>query len=66
MFDMLGNIAEWDASCSGETGGEDGCTIRGGSFFIPVPGYDCSEITSLQRKLRADFVGFRCCRDYVQ
>jgi formylglycine-generating enzyme required for sulfatase activity len=64
LFDLSGNVWEWEDSCTGNIGVNDICRVRGGSY------------ESLQQSLRCDtdqnfyrnaygvvdgFIGFRCC-----
>lgn len=44
LFDMSGNLAEWENSCvPGTTGdaGDDSCVIRGGTFFFDPSSVTC-------------------------
>ncbi len=65
LFDMSGNVAEWEDSCTDEDGG-DRCETRGGSFahgsgwftgFLACAGhFDFAGRTATSHDL-----GFRCC-----
>ena len=62
-FDMSGNAAEWTAEA-----GADGpvSVIKGGSFRDKATAQDsgCSaEFNAEKGDFKANFVGFRCCRD---
>lgn len=59
LFDMVGNVDEWEDSCNDDAGEGDGCRTRGGSFqergrcsFLPAIG---------TRRDGYDDTGFRCC-----
>ncbi|MEZ4225537.1 MAG: SUMF1/EgtB/PvdO family nonheme iron enzyme [Polyangiaceae bacterium] len=61
LFDMSGNAAEWEDSCSGTTGASDSCRIRGGSFKSGQADLTCAANRSAARNATFDDVGFRCC-----
>lgn len=62
LYDMSGNVAEWEDSCSGTTGSDDSCRVRGGSFRDKASASSCGVNTTRNRNDRQDWVGFRCCR----
>lgn len=64
VFDLSGNVAEWDGSCEGDSP-DDGCRIRGGSFEHQGRGTRCAMAKGLRwpRMRAAGSVGFRCCSD---
>jgi formylglycine-generating enzyme len=62
LYDMSGNVAEWQDSCQGTTGANDNCRVRGGSFRDKASAASCGSATTRQRDDRQDWVGFRCCR----
>jgi formylglycine-generating enzyme required for sulfatase activity len=44
LYDMSGNLEEWENSCIRSDGGDprwDRCQLRGGTFFFPVGSLDC-------------------------
>jgi len=61
IFDMSGSVWEWEDSCSGETGANDYCQIRGGSLNQNASGLGCEVDTVATRVSAADDRGFRCC-----
>jgi len=63
VFDLSGNVLEWEDSCDGDAGVGDHCRIRGGSFNYSGPGLRCDMGESLEfaRADRYVAVGFRCC-----
>lgn len=61
LFDMNGNVAEWEDSCADSEGTGDDCRIRGGSYLEGWDKCDCDEAQSKKRAQTADDVGFRCC-----
>lgn len=67
LFDMSGNVAEWEDACDASGGSGDGCAARGGSYLqrnysdITGASYACDARLILARNTRATDVGFRCC-----
>jgi formylglycine-generating enzyme required for sulfatase activity len=62
LYDMSGNVAEWEDSCQSSTGVSDPCRVRGGSFRDTAANAACGVATTRNRSDRQDWVGFRCCR----
>lgn len=63
IFDLNGNIAEWDDSCSDET-----CWARGGAVSLsPENQFSCAWRVGFSsdnpRAITFPMVGFRCCAD---
>jgi len=69
IFDLSGNVAEWEDSCEKPIdpvdliGGADACRTRGGSFNSPLAALSCDAVpaSALRRDATAPDVGFRCC-----
>jgi formylglycine-generating enzyme len=69
IFDLSGNVAEWEDACDGYAGKFDGCRIRGGAFdnfgFDATPGsgemLSCGVMLATNRFATVADVGFRCC-----
>jgi sulfatase modifying factor 1 len=64
IFDLSGNVAEWEDSCNGNTGHFDQCRTRGGGTYGVIP----DETTACNaggaggyRGEGMEVVGFRCC-----
>jgi sulfatase modifying factor 1 len=75
LFDMSGNVAEWEDSCSANTGATDNCLTRGGSIQSVesvAPSLLCNDSTvndatpmaaTAKRNAKDELIGFRCCYD---
>jgi formylglycine-generating enzyme required for sulfatase activity len=76
LFDMSGNVSEWEDSCqtvsTGGAAASDRCSVRGGSMYygdVSEPGAGVASVTRCAdrgdefRNLQANDVGFRCCLD---
>lgn len=75
LFDLSGNVAEWEDSCSGNAGANDNCLIRGGSIDdldVNPPTLACNSSTvsdatpspaTAKRSAKDDLIGVRCCLD---
>jgi sulfatase modifying factor 1 len=61
LFDMSGNVWEWEDSCQGTAGAADLCRIRGGSFSQNASALGCAADSALARNTAGKSVGFRCC-----
>jgi hypothetical protein len=61
LFDMSGNVAEWEDACDAANGANDHCLTRGGSFKSDSVQLECSSTSSILRDYSGGDVGFRCC-----
>ena len=66
LFDMSGNVAEWENSCNASAGASDTCLARGGSFDSANGSASLTCATSaaqpgMPRNTTAADLGFRCC-----
>ena len=65
-WDMSGNVAEWENSCSANVGVSDSCAVRGGAYDTK-PGTTTLLCASsavqppMPRSTQAADIGFRCC-----
>jgi formylglycine-generating enzyme required for sulfatase activity len=62
LFDMSGNVDEWEDACVARAGGAE-CLLRGGSFKHPVTESSCDYLLLSAVTSTYDDVGFRCCKD---
>jgi formylglycine-generating enzyme required for sulfatase activity len=60
IFDLSGNIWEWEDACDGFDGASN-CRMRGGSFNDVAFGLRCSADPIPGRLSHANDLGFRCC-----
>lgn len=67
VFDLSGNVAEWEDACiepkDGGTGPTGSCTVRTGGFQSGPAESRCDVHDERQRQDTYDDVGFRCCKD---
>ncbi|NUQ72413.1 MAG: SUMF1/EgtB/PvdO family nonheme iron enzyme [Polyangiaceae bacterium] len=63
LFDMSGNVGEWEGSCNGSNGNGDACHVRGGSYFEIDANLMCSSNVAPTRDTTAISIGIRCCAD---
>jgi len=61
VYDMSGNVAEWEDACDGTTGMSDNCLVRGGSFESNAAQLMCDAVPTQARSYTGPDVGFRCC-----
>jgi formylglycine-generating enzyme len=63
LFDMSGNVEEWQNACNGSTGQSDQCLDGTGAFDYgdPPTGTRCDFADSDARNGEFPDVGFRCC-----
>ncbi len=64
LFDMSGNITEWEDSCDATTGGSDTCAYRGGEYGHVMDGTSCNiQEIFLRSDVNQPSGGIRCCSD---
>jgi formylglycine-generating enzyme required for sulfatase activity len=66
LFDMSGNVWEWESSCAAKNGPDDDCRHRGGSFWDPESDLRCDSGKPASLASRSKFnenIGVRCCAD---
>jgi formylglycine-generating enzyme required for sulfatase activity len=62
IYDMSGNVWEWEDSCQAGTGVADQCRLRGGSFwFNGQSDLRCDNPNANDRSSSLDIYGIRCC-----
>lgn len=63
LFDMSGNVWEWEDACSGTNGMGDNCQRRGGSYTGFETDLLCTASQAILRESAYRSTGFRCCAD---
>jgi formylglycine-generating enzyme len=64
LFDMSGNVGEWEDACELTAGSSANCLIRGGSFEHVVSDTRCDQgLLGTMSETRFEDVGIRCCKD---
>ncbi len=62
VYDMSGNVWEWEDSCQSTSGAKDQCRLRGGSYWYNGSSdLRCDTANENDRSTQNDIVGFRCC-----
>jgi formylglycine-generating enzyme required for sulfatase activity len=61
VFDLSGNVWEFEDSCEGFAVGEKYCNVRGGSFYSGS--LRCDEYIGFGLSDYGENIGFRCCAD---
>ena len=62
IYDLSGNVWEWEDSCQGTTDPMDGCSYRGGSFAASKDRLRCASAEMNPRKANTyEDLGLRCC-----
>jgi formylglycine-generating enzyme len=64
IYDMGGNVYEWEDSCDGGLGSGDHCSLRGGSFMDPAGALQtCASSHPVARGFTDVDIGLRCCSE---
>ena len=61
VFDLIGNVSEWEDNCYGSAGQTDVCKPRGFSFGGGEAMPMCNQYTYANRAAAYATIGFRCC-----
>lgn len=61
VYDLIGNVWEWEDSCEVTSGARDKCRLRGGSFMSADRYLSCNIDGGDSRDARSSDYGFRCC-----
>jgi formylglycine-generating enzyme required for sulfatase activity len=61
IYDMSGNIEEWEDSCVANVGATDDCRCRGGAADDALNGLRCERNVDFPRNYRSSHKGIRCC-----
>jgi formylglycine-generating enzyme required for sulfatase activity len=65
VYDLSGNVWEWENSCSGSSGETDNCRVRGGAWNGAEALMHCAADLLQQRQARSPALGIRCCADPI-
>jgi formylglycine-generating enzyme required for sulfatase activity len=60
IFDMAGNVYEWEDSCDGDAG-DAGCSLRSGSCKTSGATMRCEFVVVDPRSMSTGDIGIRCC-----
>lgn len=60
VYDLSGNVSEWEDSCN-STGQSAFCHFRGGNFFLSGDFLACNCDIYGERQSTSSGIGFRCC-----
>jgi formylglycine-generating enzyme required for sulfatase activity len=63
LFDMVGNVEEWEDACTGSTGPNDTCRSRGLSYIFGTADKGCELDDADTRNATFPDLGIRCCSD---
>lgn len=63
LFDLSGNVWEWESHCGGTTGENDYCRMRGGAYSAGETLMRCDADGFVGRGQQATHLGLRCCAD---
>ncbi len=63
LFDMSGNVAEWDDACTDFQSPtyQQNCLARGGSWYETAADLQCDRFRDTRRWNMSDGIGIRCC-----
>jgi formylglycine-generating enzyme required for sulfatase activity len=62
IYDLSGNVTEWEDACNAASGQGDKCLRRGGDFKSVASGeLQCKDNSWSTRETATDAIGFRCC-----
>jgi hypothetical protein len=64
VFDLLGNVSEWQDSCDLYGSTTDSCLVTGDNYNVAPPLSACADSSFLVRRDSSyPATGFRCCAD---
>jgi formylglycine-generating enzyme required for sulfatase activity len=66
VYDLSGNVREWEDSCETAEGNSDKCYRRGGGFKDNASAQMCAGQATSNRSAAVNDLGFRCCAEIVK
>ncbi len=63
VYDLSGNVAEWEDCCEGVSSANDMCLVRGGAIAADGDFRRCDGWGKSRRDVGLSLLGFRCCLD---
>lgn len=66
IYDLSGNVKEWEDSCETMDGSTDKCNRRGGSFKDNAAALTCASQPTSPRNSTTIDLGFRCCAETIK
>lgn len=66
VYDLSGNVREWEDSCETTNGATDKCYRRGGGYKDNAAALQCASQSTSPRDSTTIDLGFRCCAEIIK